>query len=107
MTKLGKRTIQAAIGVIALTIATLRAGAEPNKLSAGLLGEWCQIGGSGVHIDQTGKITSNPAHWIYRRGRCSNPHYRLTVRSNGMTDGGQPCRLVDIFEEPKALMGSN
>jgi hypothetical protein len=81
MTKLGRGIIQAAIGAL-LTITALHAAAEPYKLAAGLLGEWCQIGGSSVQIDQTGKITGDPAHWTYRRGRCSNPHYRMTVRSN-------------------------
>lgn len=87
--------IQAAIAIIALTSATSPAAAE--KLPPAFLGEWCQIGG-------TGKVTGSPAHWTYQRGRCPSPHYRLTVRSNGMTDGGQLCRLVDTFEGSKNVL---
>jgi hypothetical protein len=94
--------LAAMVGATALMIAVVRAAAEPNKLPTGLLGDWCRIGGSGVRIGPAGKIY--PAYWTYRRNRCSNPHYRLTVRSNGMTDGGQPCRVVDIFEERKTLL---
>jgi hypothetical protein len=92
----------ATIGATALTIAAVHAAAEPNRLTPRLLGDWCRIGGSGVRIGPAGKIY--PAYWTYRRGRCPDPHYRLTVRSDGMTDGGQSCRVVDPFEERKTLL---
>lgn len=87
--------LAAMLAATAVTSALSPAAAE--KLPSAFLGEWCQIGG-------TGKVTGGPAHWTYRRGRCPSPHYRLTVRSNGMTDGGQLCRLVDTFEGSKTAL---
>jgi hypothetical protein len=91
--------IQAAIAVTALTMigAALPAAVEPNKLPPAFLGDWCRIGG-------TGKVIGRPAPWTYQRGRCPNPHYRLIVRSNGVTDRGQLCRLVDTFEGSKTVL---